>query len=488
MAVPADTSSRLKATTAFLAIAAGLISFTSLEFMLVAVQEQFALSANGTIVVAQIAAGTSLLAVFAAGALGDRLGNRRVLVSASLVYCLGAVIVGLAPHTTLLIIGLSLGGIGSITMTIIGLSILNQTFPAKAQRARAFGLFAVIAPVVAIVVPLLSSAIVPRLGWRPVAIVWVAVGLTVFFLATRSLPTGGDDRVRSELFTPALAGLTLSAVALTFSFATANAHTSAHQTFVRVSAITAVVAFLALAILMRRLPKPTLDIRSLKSPGSFPILFAVMVVNGVNLFFFTFLLLQYRYHQTLLETAVILIVPQCTAAGGAVIGGRLSARWGSVRTAISALVLASIAALGALTVTAEASPWLPVVILAIAAVPIAAAVGPLTQSFMDLAPAEGSGSASSVRNSAANLGVAIGGLISGLIIFNDLDADTERNIEAYRQQADAFHLAGAICFGAYLAAAALVFLHSRRADIVMRTQRVEERHERRDERLQSTGH
>jgi predicted MFS family arabinose efflux permease len=81
---------------------------------------------------------------------------------------------------------------------------------------------------------------------------------------------------------------------------------------------------------------------------------------------------------------------------------------------------------------------------------------------MELAPSDGVASASSFRNSAVNLGIAIGGLAVSTVIFDEIDADTSRNIEAYRLQADAFHLAGYICAVTYFVAAAFLMLHIKR--------------------------
>ncbi len=172
---------------------------------------------------------------------------------------------------------------------------------------------------------------------------------------------------------------------------------------------------------------------------------------------------------------MFLIAPQLTASLGALTSGRLSAKWGTQAVATWALTGAAIASAGTFVVAAQSSAWVPVAILSIAALPIAAAVGPMTQSFMDLAPEDGTGAASSVRNASVNLGVAIAGLITGTIVFNGLERDTELTLEAFTMQAEAFHLAGVMCVVSYLVAAGLVVLHTRRRVVTALKERPEHR-------------
>lgn len=465
--VPTATA-RLRVTTAFLAISAGLIAFTSLEFMLEAIEDDFALTPDQTIVVGQISSGAALVAVFLVGALADRFGDRRVLEVACALAAVGALVVGLAPEYRVLLAGLCLSGIGTIAMAITGVSVLDTTFPDRARRARAFGVFAVIAPAVAIVVPLVAGAAVPGVGWRLVVVSWIAVAAATFLLARRSLAgstlasASAPASALVEFVTPAVAGVALAGIALTASFVNTKARTDAHSTSAIISAGVGLLALVALPFLWRRVRRPSLDLRALRARGATSVFLTVVALNGVNLFFFTYLLLQYRYHQSLFDTALYLIVPQAVAAVAAILGGRLGARWGSAPVAVVALLAAAVLSLGALFVSAESSAWLPVLVLSLAAVPIAAAVGPVTQSFMELAPSDGVGSTSSLRTAAANLGVAIIGVISATIVFDDLDADTARTIDAYRQQADAFHLAGLICGVVYLTGAVLMTVHARR--------------------------
>ena len=456
------TGNRLRISTAFLAISAGLVSYTGLEFMLEAVQEEFAMSPDETIVLSQVSSGAGLLVVFLVGALADRFGDRRLLNVSCGLFGAGAFLVGIAPGPTTLLIGQSVGGVGSIAMSIVGLSILGKTFADSTHRARAFGAFAIVAPVVAIVMPFVSTAIIDGLGWRWVTSSWLLVAVAAVGMARLCLPAGSEISRRSELLTPSLAGISLSAIALSFSFTRAHVDNGDHSHKAWMSASIGLVALVAVVVAMRRVSAPSLDIRSVRQPGGLPLVVALFVVNGVNLFFFAYLMLQYRYHQSLLETAVLLIVPQVTATVGALIGGRASARWGSARVAAVAFFAAAAVSLSALLIDARSSEWFVVGVLSIAAIPIAGAVGPLTHTFMDLAPDDGSGAASSVRNSAVNLGIAIGGLIVGTVVFESIDGDTSRTFEAYEKQAEGFRLAGAFCFGAYLVAGVLMMLHRRR--------------------------
>ena len=453
---------RARTATAFLALSAAGLTFQCLEFMLEALKEDFSMTSNETVVLSQVSFGSCLLVVFLVGALADRVGDRLVLMVSSGIFCFGASLFAVAPNDKALIVGQAVCGIGTIAMAIIGLSILNKNYSDPSQRAKAFGLFAVITPVVAVVSPLFASLIIAHLGWRSVTATWIVLGLAVFFLAKNSLPKSNDRSERIELLTPTLAGIALTGIALTFSFLEIDVDSSAHSPAALISFVVGAMALILLVGSLRRIPMPTLDFRSLRPRGALPVVMALFVVNGVNFFFYTFLMLQYRYHQTLLETAVFLIAPNITATFGAVAGGRLTVRWGSAQVALYSLLAASFFSLTALAVSADSSAWLPVAVLCIVAFPIGAGVGPVTQTFMELAPADGAASASAFRNSSVNLGGAIGGLLVGAVIFSKIDASTAQNIETYQKQADAFHLAGYICVVAYFIAAMLIVLYTKR--------------------------
>ena len=66
----------------------------------------------------------------AAGALGDRFGQKRIFLAGIALYGLGAAAIGFAPSFAPLIVGRFLQGLGEAAILPNGLSVLGQAFPA----------------------------------------------------------------------------------------------------------------------------------------------------------------------------------------------------------------------------------------------------------------------------------------------------------------------------------------------------------------------
>jgi hypothetical protein len=112
---------------------------------------------------------------------------------------------------------------------------------------------------------------------------------------------------------------------------------------------------------------------------------------------------------------VILSAPELCALAGCLVSGWAATRWGAPRTAGVFMLLAGLAAFFALTVGGDAVIYHPVAVLCLVAFPSAAAVGPLTQTLMDLAPADGSSAPAAMRDALQNLGGSLGGIIAGAV-------------------------------------------------------------------------
>jgi len=260
------------------------------------------------------------------------------------------------------------------------------------------------------VAPPLAAFIVQSAGWRAGTLPVIVMGLLALLTTWRFVP----HRARmpsGELLTPLLAGIALAGLALavtTFPVSTALSSTTA---------IVGILALLALIPVMRRIPVPTLDLRWWRQRGMLLLTIAVGLTAMPNLFFYTNLLLQYRYTVPVTVIALLLMVPQAIAAAGSLLSGPVSARIGPLPTAFAALLASALASLGTLMVTGSAPIWVPVLALTLCAGPAALVVGPMINALLSRAPADASGAASSLRKATWTLGNVLGGALIGALAF-----------------------------------------------------------------------
>ena len=409
--------------TAFLAMVAAYVTLSSFEFVLVDMQLDLGFSTDDANSLAYTPAAASLLVVFIAGALADRWGPRRLLVIASLLFTMGAVLVGVAPSTTWVTVGRTLDGIGGVTMAIVGLSVINSTVKEPARRARVFGIYAAVTPAVFMFAPPVSALIVESFGWRAGVIPWVILGvctlLATIAFVPESVPGSGG-----ELVTPLLAGLVLAGIALGMT----SLPTS--RDFAMASLAVAASSLAILAVAFRRMSAPSLDLRWCRGRGMYVLLIALAVTSMPNLFFYTNLMLQYRYSVPLVFIALLLIVPQAFAVAGGLLSGPVSARIGPERAAAGALAVSALMCLGTLVVTAQSPIWVPVLALTLSAAPIAFVVGPMTDTLLSRAPEGASGMASSMRKATWTLGGVLGGALIGALSFGAFQTRLTEILEA----------------------------------------------------------
>ena len=396
---------------AFLALVCGLVSLASFELILVPLQTELQFSVDNANALIFMPAAASLLVVFIAGSLADRWGPRRPLVISAALFAAGAVMVGLAPNLMWVVVGRVFDGVSGVTMAIVSLSVINSSSVDPGRRARLFGIYAAVAPAMFIVSPAVSALIVQSAGWRAAVIPWILVSGASLAATLRYIPRTKASSGR-EWVTPLLAGVVLAGVALgILNFTT-------HPTVALGAFVAAVVALVMLVPLMRRMSAPALNLGWCRGRGMFILLAALAVASMPNLFFYTKLLLQYRYVVPLIEIALLMAIPQACAIAGGLLSGPISARIGSVRAATGALVLSAVACLSVFFVTGQSPIWVPVLAMSLCAAPMAFLVGPMTNSFLSRAPAEASGAASSMRKATWTIGGVVGGAVIGAISFS----------------------------------------------------------------------
>ncbi|HUB16287.1 MAG TPA: MFS transporter [Acetobacteraceae bacterium] len=138
--------------------------------------------------------------LLSAGALGDRLGSRRVFVGGLWLFLVGSLGCALAPGAATLIAARAVQGIGAATLVPCSLALLNQAARDDAHiRARAISLWTAAGSVGLALGPVLGGALIAAIGWRGVfainlPIVAAAIWLTSRHVDEAAVHDGGADR------------------------------------------------------------------------------------------------------------------------------------------------------------------------------------------------------------------------------------------------------------------------------------------------------
>ena len=145
------------AATAFLAMAASALAAATFEFMLVPLQTDLGMSADQASAATLVPTGPRCWWCSWWARWATASANAWSWCWGALSFVVGAALVAAAWNVPTLVVGRALAGIGALTMTVIGLAVVNAALRDEDQRARAFAAFAALVPAVFVSAPLLSA-------------------------------------------------------------------------------------------------------------------------------------------------------------------------------------------------------------------------------------------------------------------------------------------------------------------------------------------
>ena len=170
-----------------LALFLALLDSTAISLALPVVQEDLGADVSGLQWIADGYVLVFACLLLSAGTAGDRLGRRRPFLGGLVLFTLGSVVCALAPSLGWLVAGRVVQGIGAAAVTPQTLAILGQTFPAPAERARAFGIWSGVSGLALLLGPAVGGLLVGTWGWQSVFWVNVPVGVLAVVLGSRVL-------------------------------------------------------------------------------------------------------------------------------------------------------------------------------------------------------------------------------------------------------------------------------------------------------------
>src|SRR6266436_2672381 len=104
--------------------------------------------------------------ILTAGALGDRIGAKRIFMAGFAIFTAASVGCALAPNAAILIAARGVQGLGAAILVPNSLALLSHAYPDEKQRGRAVGIWAAGASLALISGPLIGGGLIALLGWR----------------------------------------------------------------------------------------------------------------------------------------------------------------------------------------------------------------------------------------------------------------------------------------------------------------------------------
>ena len=383
--------------------------------------------------------------ILTAGALGDRVGARRIFMAGFAIFTAASIACGLAPDARSLIAARAVQGLGAAILVPNSLALLSHAYPDDKSRGRAVGIWAAGASLTLTAGPLVGGSLIALVGWRWIFFVNLPIGLLGLWLTWRfaSETTRAPQR---ELDLPGQAAAIAALGCLAGAIIEGGAIGWRNPFVIAGFAVSAVLAVL-FVLRERRAGQPMLPL-TLFSNRTFSV--AAVVGLLVNVAFYGLIFVFSLYFQRINNWSPFMTGLAFLPMLGAVLpvnllAPRLAERIGAPRAIALGSCIAAAGSLGLLTVAPGTSYWAMGLQLIALGGGLGLLVPPLTSTLLGSVEKSRSGIAAGVLNSTRQTGSVLGVALFGSLI----------------GQSDAFmagtHLALAISAGLLLMAAAAIW-------------------------------
>ncbi|MEU6593032.1 MFS transporter [Streptomyces sp. NPDC046881] len=355
------------------------------------------------------------------GALGDRLGNRRVFCSGVALFTVASALCAGAPGVPALVAARLGEGLGAALIVPGSLALLQEAYPEPAARSRAFGLWGSMAGTAASAGPLLGGLLVSTVGWRWVFLINVPVGVACLVLTARFVAPSPRHPDRAVDW-PAQAAVVAAVTLLTAALNEAGRRGWSDP------AVLAGLGLAALAVagfaLRERLARaPALPLRLLRSPamGGTAVVGLLFNFGFYGMVFTASLYFQHERGFSALRTGLALFPAVAVTMFASVLSGRLTRRTGDRPLVVTGMLLGALGLAG--WAVAGADPAYPLLVAPMMAAGFGTsfALTGSTATVMGAAPRAYAGAASAVFNTTRQIGSATGVALGGSLLATSAD-------------------------------------------------------------------
>jgi DHA2 family methylenomycin A resistance protein-like MFS transporter len=354
--------------------------------------------------------------ILTAGALGDRIGAKRIFMAGFAIFTAGSVGCALAPNAATLIAARAVQGFGAAILVPNSLALLSHAYTDEKARGRAVGIWAAGASLTLTAGPLLGGALIALIGWRSIFFVNLPIGLAGLWLTWRY----ASETARSPQREVDLPGQIAAIAALGCLAAAIIEGGAAGWTDPFV--ITGFVASAVLAALFvlreQRAAQPMLPLTLFRHR-----MFALTSLVGllVNVAFYGLIFVFSLYFQRVngwspFATGLAFLPMMGAVLPVNLIAARVAERIGAPRTIALGAVLAAAGCLALLAIAPGTSYWEIGAQLVIIGGGLGLLVPPLTSTLLGSVEKSRSGVAAGVLNSTRQTGSVLGVALFGSLV------------------------------------------------------------------------
>jgi len=354
--------------------------------------------------------------LIASGALGDRIGRKRVLLIGLLVFGVASALAAFAWSPAVLIGARAIMGVGGALILPATMSIIRNVFEDRDERRTAVGIWTATMAGGAAIGPLVGGFLVEHLWWGAVFLINVPIVLIVLPVGMKLLP---ESRAAEPppWDTVSVLMSVVGILALAFGFKEGARHGFAEPVVLAVLA----GSLTLLATFVRRQlarPEPLLDVRLFTdrtvAVAVGCVLLSMFGLVGLELFFAQYLQLVLGLEPF---AASIRLLPLMIASlAGGLLAAPILRRAGTRATISGGLVVSTVALLPMLALGVEDRYLLLALPFAALGFGLEVALVAANDVIISAAPAERAGNAAAIEETAYELGGGLGVAVLGSIL------------------------------------------------------------------------
>jgi DHA2 family methylenomycin A resistance protein-like MFS transporter len=354
--------------------------------------------------------------ILTAGALGDRIGAKRIFMAGFAIFTAASAACALAPSATILIAARCVQGLAAAILVPNSLALLSHTYADEKARGRAVAVWAAGASLALTAGPFVGGALITLVGWRSIFLVNLPIGLAGLWLTWRF----ADETTRSPGRKIDLPGQ-ITAIAALGSLAGAIIEGGSlgwENPFVMAGF--AAFALFALLFVWREVSaaQPMLPL-SLFKHRMFAFASLVGLLVNVALYGLIFVLSLYFQQVNGLsafETGLAFVPMMGAVLPVNLIAPRIAERIGAPATIAAGAVLSAAGCLAALGIEAGTSYWAICAQLIAMSSGLGLLVPPLTSTLLGSVEKSRSGIAAGVLNATRQTGSVLGVALFGSLV------------------------------------------------------------------------